>query len=552
MSRPPSSASAQPTRVVCLGGGWGGLYFTRALRGAIKRGEVELTVVSRDNFHTFHGFIPEMLVGRIQPNQVIAAGRQLFRPATYHNAEIEKIDTDAQVVTTSRLLDGRQYELPYDKLFVAVGSLDALHRVPGLAEHGFRLRTFLDTLRIRNHLINVLEMAEIEPDPEERRRLLTFVIAGGNYGGVEVAAELEDYFRVLSRKLYPGIRPEEVRVCVVHSGERILPELVDHEPRLVDWAEKYLAKSGIEFRLGCRLAAASPEEAVLSDGERIPTRTIISCIGSAMSPLLDHIPGERDEQGRLICDANCRVQGFENIWAAGDCARVPDPRGGTVPPLAVYAMQVGRTAGRNVARAVKGRPPEPYRFTGLGDAVALGRRRAVAHVKGIRLYGIPAWITWRLFLLGFIPAWDRKIRLLVDWALTPIFGREVASTRTPEPMGLAREHYEAGQAIVREGEIGRRLYVIVEGEVEVVQSSEDGDTRVATLGPGSHFGEAAVFEGKRRTATIRALTPVELFSMGRDEANTLSSSISSFGEHVRLRPDLAAERAAQSPPKTSS
>jgi NADH:ubiquinone reductase (H+-translocating) len=530
--------------VVSLGGGWAALYFTRALRSAIKRGDVELTVVSRDNFHTFHGFIAEMLAGRIQANQVIAAARQVFRPATFHNAEIETIDTDRRVVTTSRLLDGRQYELPYDHLLVAVGSLDALHRVPGLAEHGFRLRTFLDTLRVRNHLINVLEMAEIEPDPEERRRLLTFVVAGGNYGGVEIAAELEDYFRVLSKKLYPGIRPEEVRVCLVHSGERILPELVDHQPKLVDWAEKYLAKSGIEFRLGCRLAAASPEEAVLSDGSRIPTRTIISCIGLAMSPLLDQIPAERDESGRLVCDDTCRVQGVENVWAAGDCARIPDPRGGTVPPLATYAMQAGRTAGTNVGRLVAGKPPVPYRFTGLGDAVALGRRRAIAHVKGLRLKGVPAWITWRLFLLGFIPTWDRKIRLLVDWALTPIFGREVASTRTPEPLGLAREHYEAGQAVVREGEIGRRLYIIVDGEVDVVRASGDGEEHLATLGPGSHFGEAAVFEGKRRTATIRARTAVELFSMGRDEANTLSSSFSSFGEHVRLRPDQAAQRIA--------
>lgn len=522
------AAGHRATRVVCLGGGYVAIFLARALRKAVRRGEIDLTVVSRDNHHTFHGCVAEMLTGRIQPGQIVSPARRIFRPAKFHNAEITDIDLDAQTVTTSRALDGREYTVPYDHLVVALGSVDDLSRYAGIAEHAFKLKTYAGCFQVRNHLLTMLELAEIEPDPEERRRLLTFVIAGGNYAGIEVASELVDYVHLLAKNEYPRLHAEEIRVIVVHSSESILPELRLHQPKLVRWAQRYLdslGPLGLEFRVKTRLAAATPEEAVLNTGERISTRTIISCTGIAQVPLLDTLDVPRDEHGRLITDAFTQVQGRDNVWAAGDCAAVPHPKGGTCPPLGLYAMQVGRHVGRNILRGHRGKPLKPLSYTGIGDACSLGRRRAVAHLRGLRFTGITAWLVWRTFLIHYVPTWDRKVRLLLDWLVWPFVGRDIVNMRVADAPGMEPALFEAGQTIIKQGDIGRHVYVIQSGEVDVVREAPEGESLLATLGPGQHFGEVSVFQNVRRTATVRARSRVHLLSLRAREAVTLGEAI---------------------------
>jgi NADH dehydrogenase len=304
-----------PLRVVCLGGGWVAIYLARALRKAVRRGEVKLTVVSRDNYSTVHGLIAEMLTCKIQPQQINSSVREMIAPAQLHNAEIESIDLLKRSVLTRRLLDGRAYTLPYDHLVVGVGSVEDLSRYAGIADHTFPLKTFADCYRLRNHLVSVVEMASIESNPHERRRLLTFVVAGGNYAGVEVACDLADYFRFLTRTRYPELKLQEFRVVLVEAGPRILPELGQRYPYLVRYAERRVQRLGLELHLGTGLQAATAEGAVLSSGERIPTRTIITCTGMKPSPLLDQFPYERDGRGRLLTDQFCRVPGAANVWA---------------------------------------------------------------------------------------------------------------------------------------------------------------------------------------------------------------------------------------------
>lgn len=540
---------AKPTRIVCLGGGWVAIYLVKSLRRAIKRGDVELTVVSRENYHTFHGLIPEMLVGRIQPQQLVTPARWVFKPARFHNAEIESIDPERRVVVTSRAIDGREYVLEYDHAVLGIGSIDDLSRFPGLAEHSLRLKTYWDSVKARSHVLSVLEMAEIERDPEERRRLLTFVCVGGNFGGIEVAAELANYFEVLVRNEFAHLSLDDFRVLVVHGGSEILPELGDSHPRLVKYTRDFLESRGVEFRLGTRLTSATPEEAILNEEERVPTRTILSCAGSAFSPLLQGLPYEHDERGRIEVEATGRVVGSDSLWAAGDCAATPHPDGGICPTVATYAMFTGKHVGRNLDRLVRAKPLRSFRFSGIGEGCSIGHRRAVAHIKGIPVRGVLGWLVWRVTFMYFTPSWDRKLRILLDWVLTTASGRDIANIRMNEPFGVRHELYEPGQDIVREGDVGRRLYVISEGEVDVVR--RDGGRReehLATLGPGQHFGEVAVFHDKRRTATVRARSRVRVLSLGATEAQSLSNAMSPFAERIKSLP-VDRGGAGAAPPK---
>ena len=523
------------TRVVFLGGGYAAVWFAKKLRKPIRDGVLDVSIISRDSFHTFHGFIHEMLTGKVQPGQIISPARRLFPPAKFYNCEIEAIDLARRTVTASRLLDGQQYVLEFDHLVLGLGSIDDLSRYAGIAEHAQKLKSYADCFRTRNHILSMLELAEIESDQAERRRLLTFVIAGGNFGGIEIATEMHDYLHALASREYSRVNAEELRIVVVHSGERILPEL-QHHPALIDWAEARIARKKIEVRVRTRVAAATAEEAVLSNGDRIQTRTIISCTGTAQSPLLDTIDLPRDDRGRVETNEFLQVRGQTNIWAGGDCAAVPHPQGGVCPPLGIFAITAGRQIARNIRRAAAGRPLEKYRFTGIGDACSLGSRQAVAYVRGYGFTGFPAWLAWRIMLLMFVPAWERKVRLLLDWIVWPLIGRDIVKMNVDPPYAIRREFFEVGQDIVRQGDVGRRLYLIWSGEVDVIRSAAGRSETVATLGRGQHFGEVAVFQDARRTATVRARTRVELFSIGQQEAIALTNVTDRLA-HLRDLPE---------------
>jgi len=517
----------KPLRVVCLGGGWVAIYLARALRKAIQRGQVDLTVVSRDNYATVHGLIAEMLTCKVQPQQINASVRELVAPARLHNAEVESVDFANRTVLTRSSIDGRSHSLHYDHLVAGLGSVEDLSRYAGIAEHTFPLKTFANCFRLRNHLLSVLEMAAIETDPDTRRALLTFVVAGGNYAGVEVACDLVDYFRLLTRRIFPELKFEEFRVVLLEMGSQILPELAGRHPHLVRTAEKRVARLGIDVRLSTGLAAATAGEAVLTTQDRLPTRTIITCTGMKPSPLLGQFPYARDSRGRLETDQFCRVLKAENVWAGGDCAAVPHPEGGTCPPLAHYAQKAGWNIGVNIRRLLENRLLKPYSFNGLGEACTLGHRYAIAHLKGIPSCGWFAWIGWRFIILTmFVPCWKRRVRLMFDWLLTLLLGRDIVNPRMDEHAGISHALFEPGQTIVGEGDTRHYHYLVEEGEVEVLVRDGDNQSVRSTLRAGDYFGDATWLE---TDCSIRARTRVRLLAIDREAAEALS--------HVR--PDLA-------------
>jgi NADH:quinone reductase (non-electrogenic) len=503
------------------------IYLARTLRRAVTKGEVKLTVISRDNYSTVHGLIAEMLTCKIQPQQINSSVREMIAPAQLHNAEIETVDLNNRCVHTRRLLDGRVYSVGYDHLVVGVGSVEDFSRYLGIGEHTFPLKTFADCYRLRNHLVTALETASIETDPAERRRLLTFVVAGGNYAGVEVACDLVDYFRFLTRRRYSELKPQEFRVVLVESGTRILPELGKRHPSLVGYAEKRVEKLRIELYLNTGLHAATANEAVLTSGERIPTCSIITCTGMKCSPLLDEFACQRDARGRLVTDQFCRVPRLINVWAGGDCAAVPHADGGTCPPLAHYAQKAGSNIGTNILRSTASKPLKPYSFNGLGEACTLGHRSAIAHMKGIPACGYLAWIGWRFIVLTmFVPSWTRRVRLMFDWWLTLILGRDAVNPRIEERGAISNVLYEPGQIIVGAGETRRYHYLIESGQVDVVGSDGDSEVVLSALNSGDYFGDDCPPFTQR---LIRARTRVRLLAIDSEAADALSS----------VRPDLA-------------
>jgi NADH dehydrogenase len=539
-----STSAAGAPHVVCLGGGYVAIYLAKALRPHLRAGRVRLTVIDRDNFQCFHGLIPEMVTGKIQPTDTLSPARRLFAPGDFVNAEVEEIDLASKQILVSRLLDGRQLTIPYDHVVIGLGNSENLERYPGLAEHSFRLKAYSGCLAVRNHVINMLELADMEKDPEERRRLLTFTVVGGGFAGVEVAGELRDFLPTVAKKHFPHVPLSEIRIVQIVPTDHILPELNTHQPALVRYAQQVLAKDPhLEIRYGRTMASATMEEAVLDNGERIPTRTIISCAGMAALPIVERLPVKKD-RGRIVTDAYGHIDGYEDAWAGGDCAAVPLQKGGYAPGLAIWAMTVGELIGKNIVRQTEGKPLKLYRFSGLGDACVLGHRRAVAHLKGIPLRGFLAWVIWRIFMILYLPSPEKKVRVLGNWMMAPFFGHDLVNMRVHQPVDLAPLVFEPGQDIVRKGDIGNSLFVIQEGEVDVLDPDAPGDGRLAVLGEGAHFGEIAVFERRPRTATVRARTRVKVLQVRREAAIALSETIEIVGRTLRAGPGARAEVAA--------
>src|SRR5690349_2755577 len=271
-----SQSSSSVPHIVALGGGFGSMFLYKKLASMARRKEIRLTVIDKNNFNCFHGMVPEMIAGKMSPNSLLNPLRSVFRHAQFRNGTVERIDVEKKEVVYSRALDGKEFTIGYDHLFLNVGSVENFNLFPGLREHTLRLKQYPDILQTRHHLITMLELADIEEDPVEVERLLNFVIAGANFAGVEVASELADFLPRVARLRFPNIPVDKIRINLIHSGERVLPELGSQFPNLRNYAERCITGSPyIRLITQARLASATQEEAVLSTGERIPTRTII-------------------------------------------------------------------------------------------------------------------------------------------------------------------------------------------------------------------------------------------------------------------------------------
>jgi len=522
-------------RVLILGGGFGGVATAQHLRKLFKKDPgVEVTLVNRENFFVFIPLLASAASGSIETLHILNPIRRMIPGIPFRAEEVTDIDLQRRLVTTTSPITGREVRLSYDHLVLALGNTINLASLPGVAQHGKTMKSLGDALHLRNHIISMLEAADVETDLKIRQELLTFVVAGAGYSGVETVGELNDLVHEITRH-YPSLTRESVKVVLLHSRDRILQEM---GPGLADFALKKLRQRGVEVRLNTRIAAATPHEAILSSGERIPTRTLVVTVGSAINPVLSSLPLPR-EKDRILTDPFMAVPGMPGIWALGDNAAVPNAaeKGACSPPTAQFALRQGKTLAHNLAAVLHGKPQEQkaFNFSGLGQLCLVGHRAGVAELfGGIKLSGLIAWMMWRNIYLMKLPGWDRRVRVGLDWGLDLFFPRELSYINLERTQVINQAHYEPGDYIFRQGDVGDQFYVIVSGEVEVIREMPDGQvTRQARLGKGEYFGEVALLTGRRRNASVRALSPVNLMCLGRDEFNNLTGAWLKFSESVQ-------------------
>jgi NADH:ubiquinone reductase (H+-translocating) len=517
---------SQPTRILILGGGFGGVYtaltLEKLLGAEIRRGEVELGLVSRENYIVFQPMLPEVISGSIGVLDVITPIRRLCPNTNLYTRTIESIDLQHRSVQSTAGFGSRQHHLHFDHLVVALGNVTSFSGQPGLAEYALPFKYLGDALTVRNRLIHTLEEADIEQDPVLRRALLTFVVAGGGFSGVEAVAELNDFVRAAARS-FRNVRPEEIRVVLLHAGGLILPEL---PKSLAEFAQALLMKRGVELRLNTRLAGATADAALLEGGDRIVTRTLVSTVPSGANPLVAMLPVKK-ERGRILVDAQLEVPDYPGLWAVGDCAAIRDGKTGEFcPPTAQHATRQAACVAHNIVATLKGTLRKAFMFTALGKMGSLGRRSAVAEIFGVKLSGFLAWWLWRTIYLMKLPGLDRKIRVATDWTLDLVLPPDIVQLKTDRALGVRREYFEPGQVIFREGDRGDWLYVVTEGEVEVLRTVPGrGEHPVRRLGVGECFGEIALVSDMARSATVRAVSATNVLAVDREAFQAMFASL---------------------------
>ena len=516
-------------RVLILGGGHAGVRCAQELvRRRRAEDQVEVTLVSRENTEVWHGLMPQILSGVLQPQHVLVPLREFLPGVRVYTYDIEEVDLERRRVTLVRGDDSRGIVLEYDDLVLALGSVTDLSRFRGLQEHGLQTKTIGDFVYLRNHLIDMLERAAVEPDPEERRRLLTFFVAGAGFAGIEIASEANEFIRS-SLRLYPTIDPAEVRVIEVDIITRILPAF---EQQMAERAMKRMRDRGIDLRLGVGLSDATAGSVTLSNGERIATRTIIVTVGVGTNPLLSKLPIKL-VRGRIQCDTNCRIDGWPNVYAVGDNAAVPGPSGDPYPAMLLVAFEEGRQVARNILAGVRGEAARPVEFHGSAQVALLSRSYGLVQRRRLKLHGWPAAVYSRSVFLSYMPTWRRRLGLVLHWWSSAIFRRDISQLQMGRSDAVMPMRFSAGETIVRQGEIASRFYIITSGEVEVVEQVNGEERQLRRMGPGRHFGELALLQHGKRSASVRALTDTTVLALARQDFASLVGNMPELQEAVQ-------------------
>jgi NADH dehydrogenase len=419
-------AATRATRVVIVGGGYVGMYTALRLQRQLSRGQAEIIVIDPQASMTYQPFLPEAAAGSLEPRHVVVSLRRLLSKCRVISATVTEISHARRTVRVQPV-EGEPYDVDYDLLVVAPGSISRLLPIPGLADVGIGFKTIGEAIYLRNHVLAQIDLAASTEDPELRRRALTFVFVGGGYAGVEALAELEDMASYYARRYVSSVDPRDMRWYLVEAASRIMPEV---SVKMGAYTVDRLTERGIDVRLDTRLVSAVDGHIKLTDGAEFEANTLVWTAGVRSNPLVARSDLPRDDTDRLVCTAALTVKGVDGVFSAGDCAAVPDvtgPPGATTSPSAQHAVRQAKVLARNIRAAIVGKPLHDYRHKYVGSVASLGLYRGVAEIYGVKLRGFVAWFMHRTYHLSRMPTFNRKVRVVADWTGALLFRREVVS-----------------------------------------------------------------------------------------------------------------------------
>jgi NADH dehydrogenase FAD-containing subunit len=426
-------------RIVVLGGGFGGIAAAQRLDRAFRfDDDIVIAVVSDTNFVLYTPMLADVAGGTIEPRHVLPPVRAFLKKAYLREATVQSIDVAGQTVR-GVLINGDTADMHYDYLVIALGAVTNYSHATGAAEHAYGLKDIFDAFRVRNRALTLLEWANTTRDLALRQELLTFVMGGGGFSGVEGIAALQDLLHGALR-YYPDIQPDEIRLILAPRSNRLLEEV---DERLGTYVVEKFAQRAIDVRLGVGVNAVTERSATLTTGEVIPTRTVIWTAGTKVNPVLQNVDLPKNNHGAIHVNGQLQVLDHPNIFALGDCAAVPTPDGqGFYAPTAQNAIRQGPVAAANITAAIRGTGlTRTFAYKPVGSLASLGQRQAVAQIGNFRLSGLPAWFAWRAIYLAKLPTLSAKVRVGVDW-ITDLFA-PVNTVQLP----LIRENAAAYQRL---------------------------------------------------------------------------------------------------------
>ncbi|GFO80925.1 FAD-dependent oxidoreductase [Methyloceanibacter sp.] len=496
---------ADKKKVIVIGGGFGGIFAAKSLE-KLGRGLVDVELINNNNYFVFQPLLPEVASSNLNASDAVVPLRQLLKRVQVRQARVMGIDFDRKVVIVIQGARMTPVELPYDELVIALGTGVDLDRIPGMADHALTMKDLTDADVLRTHAIGCLETADVTTDRVVKDQLLTFVVVGAGFSGVETAAELNE---LITRALryYRNIKREDIRMYLVEFAPRILPTF---PAELADYATENLRANGIEVLTGVGTKSATATGVELTDGRIINTSTVVATIGNGPHPLVQAL-GLDMHWGRIRTDRYMQVPGHDHVWALGDAALIPlndDPKedpADYATQTAQFAVREGSQLAANLVAKLKGEEMKPFAYKSKGSLASLGMSKAVADVYGVKMSGILAWLLWRGFYLSFLPGFIAKLRVGLNWLINAVMPPNIVQLRI-RPPATRYIHFWKGDKVFEPGMLIDGFYTVVNGRFKLtIDNPETGEHFEKEFRPGDHFGERVLLRSHLRTGLVEAL-----------------------------------------------
>ena len=519
-------------RIIILGGGFGGLFAARYLHQYVgNRAHIEL--ISDLNYFVFQPLLPEVAAGTINAQDAVSPLRQLLPNVSVRLATVLDIDTENNEITLIQGQKRKLQTLRYDELIITTGQTTKLSMFTGFEHHSLTMKTLSDAYRLRNHVIQCMEMADVTKFSDIKQRALTFVVAGGGFSGVETMGELMEMIHRV-RHQYPNIQADDIRAVLIQRGNRLLPEMSE---KLGEFALKKLQQRGVEVWLATGIQSASRYSVSTTDGRRLATHTIVTTIGNGPSPFIEALPISL-KRGKIPVNAYLQVEGLKNVWSVGDAALIPVSQiGGEephyAPPTAQFARQESKTLARNIAAQFNGKKLHAFSYTSKGSLASLGGYSGVAEIGGFHFTGIVAWLLWRFIYIGMVPGLAAKIRIALNWLFDYFLPRTIVCMSQAVEPAMRLINFAANETVHEVDEVLEGFYVVTSGRFERTIPGNNGqEDKIRIFSQGDSWGERCIADHRLTIGRVKALEDSEVLLIKAEDFERMRTGFNSFDELI--------------------